>query len=226
MPLLAVSANDIDAAGLPLEAELPPPWLEHELGDASLGPRPGAPPARVALRLSRSGDDIVVRGRVRAALTTSCARCMEPAAVDVDTELSLLLRPAAPAKPAAGKAAAGKAAAGKAAAGKAAAGKPAKTPKKDEEYEFSSAEADQDTYDGETVVLDPFVREAILLEVPNFPLCSEGCPGIRPAAEPVSAGGHEEHADPRLAPLGALRARLAERAEMGEQSPQKTKKKE
>ena len=39
-----------------------------------------------------------------------------------------------------------------------------------------------DHYDGETVVLDPFVREAILLEVPNFPLCSEDCAGIQPAA--------------------------------------------
>jgi len=197
MPLLAVSANDIDTAGLPVEAELPPAWLEHELADASLTSRPGAPPARVDLRLSRSGDAVVVRGRVRAWLTTPCARCLEPAAVDVDTTLTLLLEPVS--------------------------SKPAKASKKDEEYEFSSSEADQDTFDGETVVLDPFVREALLLEVPNFPLCSEGCPGIRPAAEPASAGGREEHADPRLAPLGALRARLAGAAP---KSPEKTKKKE
>jgi uncharacterized protein len=76
------------------------------------------------------------------------------------------------------------------------------------EYEFSSDEADEDTYDGETVVLDPFIREAILLEVPNFPLCSEACPGIRPAAAPAAAP--VAAVDPRLAPLSALRAKLGQ----------------
>jgi uncharacterized protein len=149
----------------------------------------------------------VVRGRVHATLTTPCARCLDPTAVDVDTELSLLLQVETPAPKngaAAGKAAAAKAPAGKHAAPDHALEKPAKGKAKDEEYEFSSSEADVDTYDGETVVLDGFVREAVLLEVPNFPLCSEGCPGIRPAA----ASAPEAEAariDPRLAPLGALR---------------------
>lgn len=60
------------------------------------------------------------------------------------------------------------------------------------EYEFSAEEADHDLYDGETVVLDGFVREALLLEVPNFPLCSEDCPGIGAVPEVSSdetAGG-------------------------------------
>jgi uncharacterized protein len=153
---------------------------------------------------------------VRAALATPCARCLEPAAVDVDTEISLLLHPA-PAQPA-GKA-------GK--HGQAAKPPPVKPTRpaarvKDDEYEFTSAEADADTYDGETVVLDGFVREALLLEVPNFPLCSEGCPGIRPADEPApaeAANGAAPHVDPRLQPLQALRAKL-------EKKPQKKQKKE
>ena len=199
MPLLSVSAHDVDAAGLSLDAELPPAWLEAELGEATVSPKG---PGRIAARLSRSGNDIVVRGRVKASLTIPCARCLEPAPLDVDTELSLLLQPApAPSKPAAGKA------------------KPAKE-KKEEEYEFSSAEADVDTYDGETVVLDAFVREALLLEVPNFPLCSEGCPGIRPAAGSAPEKASANGGDPRLAPLGALKARLAAA------EPQKKKKKE
>ncbi|MSP26777.1 MAG: DUF177 domain-containing protein [Myxococcales bacterium] len=59
-------------------------------------------------------------------------------------------------------------------------------------------------------MLDALVREAILLEVPNFPLCSEECPGIRPA--PDRALGFAAVAptpvDPRLAPLGAFRKKL------------------
>ena len=80
----------------------------------------------------------------------------------------------------------------------AAKGKKAKA-KSAEEDEQDPADADLDTYEGEELVLDPFVREAILLEVPPFPLCSTNCPGIAPPpteAEPVS-----DEVDPRLAPL-------------------------
>jgi uncharacterized protein len=63
-----------------------------------------------------------------------------------------------------------------------------------------------DTYEGEEVVLDRFVREAILLESPIFPLCSEACEGIRPASDsaPVSEGAVT---DPRLLPLLELAKR-------------------
>jgi uncharacterized protein len=196
MAAFSVSAHDIDTAGLTVDAELPVPWLDEELRDAHATARA---PGRVAVRLSRSGKDIVVRGRVRAAITVPCARCLDPAAIDVDTELSLLLQPVSSVSPADhGHKAADKKAADKKAADK------------EEEHEFSAGEADLDTYDGETVALGDFVREAILLEVPNFPLCSEGCPGIRPAAEPTPGDASEPagHLDPRLAPLAALREKL------------------
>ena len=191
MALLSISAHDIDASGLALDAELPLVWLKEELADAELQ---GNAPGHVQARLSRSGSDIVVRGKVTADLRTPCARCLEPASVVVDTELSLLRRPAR-----AGAGAAHSHANGEKGKGDA---------HKDEEYEFTSEEADLDTYDGETVVLDPFVREAILLEVPNFPLCSEDCAGIRPAAPASAPEETGPRVDPRLAPLGALREKL------------------
>jgi uncharacterized protein len=179
VPLISLSAHDIDTAGVAIDAELPLAWLKEELVDAELT---GTAPGRVTARLSRSGNDIVVRGRVVADLRTPCARCLDASRVPVDTELSLLLQPAATGARPRGKSA-------------------------DEEYEFTSDEADVDVYDGETVVLDSFVREAILLEVPNFPLCSEDCPGIRPAA-PVAPLDPGPQLDPRLAPLGALKEKL------------------
>ena len=63
-----------------------------------------------------------------------------------------------------------------------------------------------DTYEGEQVNLDPFIREAILLEVPPFPLCSEDCQGIRPP--PDSKESAVPSVDPRLAPLLALSAKV------------------
>ena len=118
----------------------------------------------------------------------------------------------------AGKGSAGKGSAGAGkgvGAGKGSASKAARKAK-DPEYEFAPEEAEHDTYDGETVVLDDFIREALLLELPNFPLCSEACPGIRPAepAPGVEPSAPGERVDPRLAPLGALKATLAKSEDM------------
>ena len=210
MALLSISAHDIDAAGFAVDVDIPPGWLTEELKDAELT---GIAPGHFQGRLSRSGEQIVVRGRVRADLSTSCARCLQPASIHVDTELSLLLAPDKDKdknKEGPGHASGGRRANGSAQSTQAA--------HKEVEYEFSAGEADLDTYDGETVVLDPFLREAILLEIPNFPLCSDACPGIRPAAEEPAP---EPLVDPRLAPLGALREKIAaERAGAG--SPQRS----
>ena len=193
-PLLTVTANDIDAAGLAIDAELPLAWLADELAEGKLT---GVAPGHITARLSRSGkESIVVRGKVKAELVTPCARCLDPSRVSVDTEITLLLQPAPVAKVVKLDARANGKAHGKAPA------------KDDDEYEFTAEEAEVDHYDGEAVVLDPFVREAILLEVPNFPLCSEDCPGIRPAAPVSTSEEAEPPIDPRLAPLAALREKL------------------
>jgi uncharacterized protein len=73
------------------------------------------------------------------------------------------------------------------------------------EGEISMADAELDTYSGEELVFDPFVREAILLEVPPFPLCSDTCQGIRPPPDEVA--DEAPPIDPRLAPLLELIAK-------------------
>jgi len=211
-PLFAFPAADIDTSGRSIEADLPVNWLDGQLADCDLK---AASAGHLSARLSRSGSDVVVRGKTRVSLDAPCGRCLSPARIDVDAELALLLKPAkasvveAPAADARGA----KAASGKGAASAGKGGGKGKGGAKDQdlpEYEFSAEEADADTYDGETVVLDDFVREAILLEIPIFPLCSEDCPGIRPASSDVVDEEAEPRVDPRLAPLGALRAKLAQ----------------
>ncbi|MGK3983429.1 DUF177 domain-containing protein [Sorangium sp. So ce136] len=216
MPQFAVSANDIDISGLSLDVSVPTDWLNAELADADVT---GRAPGHLSARLSRTGNEIVVRGRVKAPVATPCARCLSPTPLDIDAELSLLLRPAPKAETHGPGHRHRRDDGGRNGAAKA-------EPKvKEAEYEFSAEEADVDTYDGETVVLDPFIREAILLEMPNFPLCSEACPGIGPAASredreggsSTLAGGAAEEdeaatgLDPRLAPLSALREKLGQK---------------
>jgi uncharacterized protein len=205
-PLLQIAAVDIETSGRDLDVVLPAAWLQRELGDTELT---GVGPAHFVARLSRSGSDIVVRGHVKATVSVPCARCLSSTVADVDGELTLLLKavtpePARKSKPEKPSRAAR-------AAEAAAHAKEAIKAKREPEYEFSAAEADLDVYDGETVILDAFVREAILLEVPNFPLCSEACAGIPRA--PLEEPEVEASIDPRLSPLAAIRSKLASSAD-------------
>jgi uncharacterized metal-binding protein YceD (DUF177 family) len=71
--------------------------------------------------------------------------------------------------------------------------------------------AGQDTYEGHEIVLDDFVREFLILELPMFPRRSD-LPTDTPAANPpLPAGsqpGGDKPLDPRLSPLAELKSRL------------------
>ena len=176
-PLLLLDLRHLDAAGKPFSADLPVDWLTTALADCDL--TPSSQDGFVSLRYSRTGTDLIIHGKVSANVRTSCVRCLEPIVLAVDADLSLLLVTKASAN--------------------------SRRPRAERETgrdpslgnDFSSAEADFDTYEGEEVVLDPFVREAILLELPPFPLCSATCAGIEPGFS--AAGGTP--VDPRLAAL-------------------------
>ncbi len=57
----------------------------------------------------------------------------------------------------------------------------------------------------EKIDLEPAVRDAVLLELPNAPLCREDCPGVASPDEEawafVPAGTTRERIDPRWAAL-------------------------
>jgi uncharacterized protein len=190
-----------------VDAAVPAAWIDGALSDAGLTlgvgdweARSAPEGGRLSARLTRSGKDVVVRGEVQGSISLACCRCLEPAAIPVAGELSLLLQPASrsPLGRAGGSAAGGN-------------GSRRQDDGADKEYEFSADEAGLDVYDGETVLLDEFVREAILLELPQFPLCSEACVGIPPGPSSAtdSPASPVEPVDPRLAPLGDLRNKLA-----------------
>lgn len=193
-PLLAISRKDLDQGPKDVRAELPAEWLTRHLtpiGDEAKAPDVSASTAgAVELRLTPAGDDnFLLQGHVRATLDTRCARCLDPAKVAVDGEITLLLVPKIEASR------------------RARAPKGRKSKDSEGEFEFDGDEADVAHYDGETVILDELVREAILLEMPVAPLCSEGCSGI--ASDPAVAPKLEAaRIDPRLAPL----VELAEKA--------------
>jgi uncharacterized protein len=177
----SIPVHDLDAAGKPYAFPVRGAWLRSALEGSDAAP---AEDGSLDVRVSKSGNDVVVHGRLKAALTVPCARCLEPAKVAIDAPLSVLMVPAGAMK----------------------------TPG-DEEYEFSSEEADVLAYSGDEIVLDDLVRDEIVLEIPMIPLCSEDCPGMSPRPAIDSPPSEEETIDPRLKPLLDLKKKSANKKE-------------
>lgn len=198
--------HDLQNAPKVVDAPLPADFIRQLLHDCEMTPF-GDEPGHLQVTLTMSGHDVVVHGSVKAAMALPCARCLQPARFDVDSEISLLLTPGKPQPRASAKdAASDKGGRKKGKGGDKAekvSGKGRRSRDDDDDgYEFADEEADVDTYNGDEVVLDPFVREWILLETPIFPLCSEECPGIHP--NPVAHQAPvepDQELDPRLRPL-------------------------
>ncbi|MGH7297773.1 MAG: YceD family protein [Polyangiaceae bacterium] len=166
----SIPVHDLDAAGKSFHFPVRSAWVRGALEGTNVA----APDAdgRLEIRLSRSGTDVVVRGRLQADVTAPCARCLEPARVPVDLELSVLVVPAASLREGPGG-----------------------------EQDGGPEQADVIPFDGETVVLDDLVRDELLLAIPMIPLCSEGCTGIRPELARELEQPEQGGVDPRLRPL-------------------------
>jgi uncharacterized protein len=182
-----IKVSELNAGGRQYDFPVSVAWLHSALvdlpeGDRPLRPDPAFGEGEVSVWAEKSGEDVLVRGRVRVRLLAECARCLGDAPVAVDASLTALytarsggLRPAA------------------------------------DKEEFGLDEVDREFYTGEHVVLDALVREHVLLEVPMKPLCSEHCTGIEVPASvrgPAEIGGVRApdglQMDPRLAPLLGL----------------------
>jgi uncharacterized protein len=223
-----IPVSELDAAGRSYHFPIRAAWVKGALEDheaTSAGSE-----GKLDVRVSKSGNDVVVHGTMQAELSMPCARCLKPVTVPIDQAISVLMVPEKalkspesasrrprkdgakdaakePEKEAARDA---KGATGKQDAPKK--GKKERTRDEDDDDDaISPDEADIVAYDGDTVILDDLVRDELVLETPMIPLCSEDCPGISPG--PHGSAGFDEPAgekplDPRLAPLLRLKKRL------------------
>jgi uncharacterized protein len=173
----SIPVHDLDAAGKAVQLPIRASWLRSALEGTDVGA--SSTDGSVDLRVSKSGADVVIRGTVRAELTVTCARCLEPARVAVREELSALAVLGSPEDATSGGVG-------------------------EDEDDGSADDADTIAYDGDTVVLDDLVRDELLLAIPMIPLCSESCPGI--SADSANSGSADEAGiDPRLRPLLKLK---------------------
>jgi uncharacterized metal-binding protein YceD (DUF177 family) len=223
-PELVIPVADLEQGPKHAEFVLSEAWLRRALQDTDatvIGP--GA----LSVTLTKNGASVLVRGQVTVDLTLPCVVTLDPVPVPVRTEIVLMLtqkgggstqhdghvarrraRPekavvagspekATPDRPARSK-------------------NPAKAEGKwDETPILDDETAGQDTFDGHEIVLDDFVREFVILELPMFPRRSDLPTGPTAANPPLPADsqqpGGDKPLDPRLSPLAELKSRLEQK---------------
>lgn len=189
---------------------IPLGWLENALSDA--GATPVGEGAVLEVELSKNGSDILVRGYAEVSVTVPCVVTLEPLLYKLRPEIFLLLSPAPMASSSTLATRGAKRRAGS--PGKAGRnGKKSSSEAWNQDPELGKRDAARDTFEGDKVVLDDFLREFIVLELPMYPrrsdLPSDQTPatGTPPPSSP-QAGPGQTPLDPRLLPLAEIRDRL------------------
>jgi uncharacterized protein len=137
-------------------------------------------PVQVRVNLSRSGRVVLVKSRVEARVKCICARCLDPFALTLTSEIQASLKP-----------------------------KPDPRLAAPEEVELSREDLETDFYEGEEVNLSPLVQDQVLLTLPPKVICREDCRGLCQRCgknlnrETCQCSGAE--VDPRLASLKNFR---------------------
>lgn len=228
--------RDLENGPRLLRDPLPFDWLTQILSDTEVSPVPGKE-SRLSLTVEKTDAQVLIRGRIDVTISLPCSRTLDPAIYELRPEVFLLLSPKSEAKSSGMKHRARKPRAAATntdtktthAKGK---GKPKGA--WDEDPELEEQDAAQDFFSGDQIILDPFLREFILLEVPMVPLredlrsesfeASPSPPSGTPAKGLSRAGDErsdtegsaddeDKPLDPRLSPLAELKARLEKKKE-------------
>jgi uncharacterized metal-binding protein YceD (DUF177 family) len=205
----AVSVADLENGPKEVSFTLTEAWLRDVLEPAGASPR-GA--GSVTLELTQQGHEVMVRGHARFGATLPCVVTLDPVDFDLRPEIFLMLRPG-PAERRGAAPTGSKKRPGSPAGRVLPDPKPGKRKRRsndqDSDPEPPADEATVDTYQGDEIVLDDYVREFLLLELPLYPRrpdlpSSEESLVSRPLAGPTG----EQSIDPRLAPLAKIAERL------------------
>jgi uncharacterized protein len=153
---MRVNIDEIKEAGLDRRWDVTREDLDSMVqGDRSGWRARGA--AHVDVHFEKLERRVMVTGTARAELAAECGRCLTPVTADLPVDFTLTMVPA------------------------------------DEYEEQSGAEdkshlavagsfiadaAEEDVYTGKVIDLDPFLREQVLLSLPGYPICKDGCKGL------------------------------------------------
>lgn len=159
--------------------------MREALGAPEDDPDAGA--GRLELDLYAEDAHVFGRGQITGHVHVACSRCVEPVRLAFDEKIAVTFLPSA----------------------EFAAVSAAEDAEVDEEgVAITEEDLDLFGYDGETIDLEPLIREQFVLAVPYAPLCAEDCAGLCPQC---GVNRNQERCacegvgDPRLAGLKALK---------------------
>jgi len=181
---MEVQVEQIREGGLSLAEPLSQPFLAQALADAAEdGFRPDAATVLHAT-LRRTSGGVLLEGSAELPLLAPCKRCLAEVHLVVPLRFTLNLVPAAADR---------------------AADEVAEETDAESSGSFELVEADQDTYRGKTIDLDPILREQVLLALPMQVVCREDCRGLCGMCgqnlNEAACNCESKRVDPRLAVL-------------------------
>jgi uncharacterized protein len=207
----SVPIRDLERSDQRRTWEIPPQWLDWALQDSEA--RSDGTPGTLELYLKKQGREVLVKGHARATVTMPCARTLEPVPVGLDAEVLLLLTQRAQSPADAAKTGRRQ----RKSPVEGATGHAASAGDDVGAEQLSAEQAARDEYSGETVELDAFIREHLLLELPLFPVRSD-LPFDSNAATNTPPDESGAAPDPRLAPLAALASQLQQTGKLPKSS--------
>ncbi len=160
-------------------------WLKgHPMREALGVPEvdPEAGHGSVELDLSSDDTNVFASGAFKGEVTVACSRCVEPFKIPIEEQLQVTYMPAS--------------------------AMPAEDDESEDGAEVDLEALDVFPFDGETVDVEPLLREQFVLAVPFAPLCREDCKGLCPQCgidRNTATCSCEAPIDPRLAGLKGLK---------------------
>ncbi len=129
--------------------------------------------AHVRMGLSAHDQGVLLSGNASVRVKTECGKCLAETYLDLECALNGFMMPIGTGQEL-----------------------------EERDNELTPQDLKREWYEGDTVVLDEIMRDAIMLELPMNPRCSDSCSGI---ALQVLDSSKKEHMDPRLAPLASIK---------------------
>ena len=185
---MRVNIDEIKEGGLQRSWDLPRERVDEMVRGDQAGYRPQAP-LHVDVRLKKAGRRVLLSARGEVAMAAPCGRCLQPVNAAVPLEFELTYVPEEELRAGASD--------------------------DDEDAEasasFEPASADEETYAGKELDLEPAVREQLLLALPPYPVCKDDCKGLCPVCgtnlNERECGCDRKVPDPRWAGLEKFRTK-------------------
>jgi len=156
---MRVNIDEIKETGLRRSWDVPPEIADQMVAGDKAGYR-AAGPLHLDARLEKVERRVILDAHGSAPLTVPCRRCLTPVAVDLPVDFALTLVPADEYR------------------------EPERGEREDHPGKgggsFEPGQAEEEVYAGKVIDLDPLVREQLVLALPEYPLCGEGCKGLCP----------------------------------------------